>query len=56
MQDAIFRNIRFKAPYQVKQDEVEAHFTYLDIVGRPVITIHKSNLVEHHIQDFNVRL
>ncbi|EDV24945.1 uncharacterized protein TRIADDRAFT_56383 [Trichoplax adhaerens] len=49
------KNIIFKAPYQVERDADGLHFTYLDVVGRPVISIHKSKLVEHHIQDFNLR-
>lgn len=32
----------------------ELHFTYLDTVGRPVVVAHKTNLVEQHIQDFEV--
>ncbi|KAJ9589559.1 hypothetical protein L9F63_017247 [Diploptera punctata] len=31
------------------------HFTYLDVVGRPVLTVAKNNLVEFHIQDFEVQ-
>ena len=28
--------------------------TYLDVTGRPVITVSKTNLVENHIQDFRI--
>jgi hypothetical protein len=48
------RNMRFEAPYDVQQGENQLHFTYLDTTGRPVIVIHKSNLAEQHIQDFQV--
>ena len=30
------------------------HHTYLDTVGRPVVQFRKQNLVEEHIQDFEV--
>lgn len=48
------RNIRVKTPYPIVRDADTLHFTYLDTVGRPVITMKKSNLVEQHIQDFEV--
>merc|ERR1712154_138246 len=35
-----------------ERDADSLHFTYLDTSGRPVITFHKSNLVEQHIDDF----
>lgn len=50
----IFRNIKLKAPYEVQRDADKLHFTYLDTVGRPVVTLHKDRLVEQHIQDFEV--
>ena len=40
--------------YPVKRDKDDMHYTYLDTVGRPVVTLHKSNLVEAHILDFDV--
>ncbi|XP_022300002.2 dolichyl-diphosphooligosaccharide--protein glycosyltransferase subunit 1-like [Crassostrea virginica] len=48
------KNMRFEAPYNVQQGENQLHFTYLDTTGRPVVVIHKSNLVEQHIQDFQL--
>ncbi|XP_071037352.1 dolichyl-diphosphooligosaccharide--protein glycosyltransferase subunit 1 [Parasteatoda tepidariorum] len=48
------KNIQLKMPYNVKRLSDELHFTYLDTVGRPVIVLQKDNLVEHHIQDFEV--
>ncbi len=49
------RNFVLKAPYPVTQFPVEYHRTYLDTVGRPVITATKENLVEQHITDFEVQ-
>ena len=49
------RNIGFQAPYKVQQEEDELLQTYLDTVGRPVVVVKASNLVEQYIQDFTVR-
>ena len=38
----------------MEEDERTLHFTYLDTVGRPVIQFRKTNLVEEHIEDFEV--
>jgi len=38
----------------MEEGKHELHFTYLDTVGRPVIVVRKSSLVEQHIQDFEV--
>ncbi len=46
--------IKFKPPYPVKELPRSLHFTYLDVIGRPVITVLSRNLVENHIQDFTV--
>ncbi|XP_054717995.1 dolichyl-diphosphooligosaccharide--protein glycosyltransferase subunit 1-like [Uloborus diversus] len=48
------KNIQVKPPYAVDRLPDELHYTYLDTVGRPVIVMHKSNLVEQHIQDFEI--
>ena len=48
------RDIKFVAPYEVVEGEQETHKTYLDTSGRPVVVIKKKNLVENHIQDFEV--
>jgi len=48
-------NLKLQTPYPVKRDPDELHYTYLDTVGRPVIVLHKNNLVENHIQDFTVQ-
>ena len=47
-------NIKLKPPYDVVEDKQELHYTYLDTIGRPVIVAHKTNIVEQHIQDFEV--
>lgn len=48
------KNIRVKLPYEAVKKPDELHFTYLDTVGRPVVIFDKTNLVEQHIQDFEV--
>ncbi|KFM78242.1 Dolichyl-diphosphooligosaccharide--protein glycosyltransferase subunit 1, partial [Stegodyphus mimosarum] len=48
------KNIQVKMPYAVERLPNELHYTYLDTVGRPVIVLRKTNLVEQHIQDFEV--
>ncbi|KRZ68818.1 Dolichyl-diphosphooligosaccharide--protein glycosyltransferase subunit 1 [Trichinella papuae] len=48
------KNIRVKPPYDVEQYPNSLHYTYLDVTGRPVITMHKRHLVENHIQDFEL--
>lgn len=47
-------DIHLSTPYPVERFPDSLHYTYLDIKGRPVITIRKTNLVENHIQDFEV--
>lgn len=49
-------DIKVKTPYPVKREGDERVYTYLDTVGRPVIVLSKENLVENHIQDFEVKL
>ncbi|KRX96299.1 Dolichyl-diphosphooligosaccharide--protein glycosyltransferase subunit 1 [Trichinella pseudospiralis] len=48
------KNIRVKPPYDVEQYPNSLHYTYLDVTGRPVITMRKRHLVENHIQDFEL--
>ena len=50
------RNIELKTPFEVERSSDEKHFTYLDTVGRPVVVAKKSDLVENHIQDFEVTM
>lgn len=49
------KNVKLIAPYAVERSSDALHYTYLDVTGRPVITFRKSNLVENHINDFNVK-
>ena len=48
------RNIDLKTPYTVKRRKDGIHQTYLDTIGRPVVVAMKNNLVENHIQDFEL--
>lgn len=48
-------NVRIQTPYPITEGEMENHKTYLDTVGRPVVTFKKDNVVENHIQDFEIR-
>lgn len=47
-------NIKLVTPFDVTEKREEVHKTYLDTVGRPVVVLSKDNLVEGHIQDFEV--
>ena len=48
------RDISFWAPYDAKEQPRQLKFTYLDTIGRPVVVVTAENLVEQHIQDFQV--
>ncbi|XP_052869650.1 dolichyl-diphosphooligosaccharide--protein glycosyltransferase subunit 1 [Anopheles cruzii] len=48
-------NIKLIAPFSVTRHPDALHYTYLDTFGRPVITFSKRNLVENHINDFNLK-
>ncbi|KAL4226817.1 proteasome regulatory particle base subunit [Mactra antiquata] len=48
-------NMDLKTPFSVEKGENGLHYTYLDTVGRPVIVAYKNNLVDQHIQDFELR-
>ncbi|CAI9717890.1 dolichyl-diphosphooligosaccharide--protein glycosyltransferase subunit 1-like [Octopus vulgaris] len=48
------KNIKLRAPFEIVHGKRQLHFTYLDTIGRPVIVLHKNNLVEQHIQDFEL--
>ena len=49
------RDTVLKPPYVLAEQPNELHHTYLDTVGRKVVVARKQNLVEQHIQDFEVR-
>ncbi|XP_026471303.1 dolichyl-diphosphooligosaccharide--protein glycosyltransferase subunit 1 [Ctenocephalides felis] len=48
------KDIKLIPPYSVTRLPDSLHYTYLDTKGRPVISFTKHNLVENHIQDFNL--
>ncbi|KAL7740515.1 hypothetical protein ACLKA6_012288 [Drosophila palustris] len=48
-------NIELVTPYSVKRHQNDLMYTYLDTVGRPVISFSKQNLVENHISDFTLK-
>lgn len=48
------RSIQLSTPYPVERLSDSYHYTYLDTKGRQVVTLHKRNLVENHIQDFKL--
>jgi oligosaccharyltransferase complex subunit alpha (ribophorin I) len=41
-------------PFPVDKQSEERHFTYLDTMGRPVLVIHKKNVVPEHANFFQV--
>ncbi len=47
-------DIKLKVPYGFKQEADSLHYTFLDVTGRPIVTLSKDNLVEDHIQDFQL--
>lgn len=47
-------NMALSTPYDIVKGENTLHYTYLDTMGRPVIVAYKNNLVEQHIQDFEL--
>ncbi|XP_002075156.4 dolichyl-diphosphooligosaccharide--protein glycosyltransferase subunit 1 [Drosophila willistoni] len=47
-------NIQLTTPYTINRRQNELVHTYLDTVGRPVISFSKLNLVESHIADFTL--
>ncbi|XP_059148604.1 dolichyl-diphosphooligosaccharide--protein glycosyltransferase subunit 1-like [Physella acuta] len=48
------KNVELKTPFDVQRKGDEIHYTYLDTLGRPVVVLSKTNLVEQHIQDFEL--
>jgi len=47
--------IELITPYAVHRNPNELYFTYLDTVGRPVVSFSKTNLIENHITDFDIK-
>lgn len=48
------KNIKIQAPFAVTEAPQELHKTYLDTKGRTVVVLTKNNVVENHIQDFQI--
>lgn len=46
------RNMQLQLPYPTTRLADSLHYTYLDVTGRPVVSVTKRNLVENHIQNF----
>lgn len=47
-------NIKINAPYEVERFPDSVTYKYLDTIGRVVIRLRKTNLVEQHIQDLEI--
>ncbi|KAF2905395.1 hypothetical protein ILUMI_00784 [Ignelater luminosus] len=47
-------NVKLNTPYQVERLSDSLTYKYLDTKGRPIIRLKKTNLVEQHIQDFEI--
>lgn len=48
-------NLELKTPYPVVRLPDGLHYTYLDTIGRPMIKVKMSNVVESHISDFELK-
>lgn len=48
-------SIKLQLPYEATRLSDSLHYTYLDTVGRPVVSVTKKNLVESHIQNFRLK-
>lgn len=48
------KNLKLETPFPVKREKSSPEYTYLDTMGRPVIILSKTNLVEQHVQDFQI--
>lgn len=49
------RNMQLELPYPTIRLTDSLHYTYLDVTGRPVVSVTKKNLVENHIQSFRLK-
>eukprot|EP00455_Lapot_gusevi_P048105 TRINITY_DN659_c0_g2_i1.p1 TRINITY_DN659_c0_g2~~TRINITY_DN659_c0_g2_i1.p1 ORF type:complete len:463 (+),score=165.65 TRINITY_DN659_c0_g2_i1:71-1459(+) len=47
-------SITVVTPFEIESESRDVHYTYLDITGRTVVVLTKSNLVNHHNQPFQV--
>lgn len=51
-----YRNVNLRPPgYDVEEGAEELKLTYLDTMGRRVVVCRAENLVEQHIQDFELQ-
>lgn len=48
-------NIQLELPYPATRLTDSLHYTYLDVIGRPVVSVTGENLVENHIQSFRLK-
>lgn len=48
-------NIKLETPYGIKRHQNALIHTYLDTVGRPVVSFSQRNLVENHIAEFTLK-
>lgn len=49
------RNMQLDLPYPATRLPDSVHHTYLDVTGRPMVSVTKRNLVENHIQSFRFK-
>ncbi|XP_043285075.1 dolichyl-diphosphooligosaccharide--protein glycosyltransferase subunit 1 [Venturia canescens] len=49
------RDVELVLPYPATRLPDSYHYAYLDVAGRPVISITKKNLVENHISNFQLK-
>lgn len=47
-------DVKLRLPFSITREKDQIMKSYLDTLGRTVIVLKKSNLVENHIQDFEV--
>lgn len=47
-------NVQLNTPYKVERLPDSLTYKYLDTKGRPILRLRKNNLVEQHIQDFEI--
>lgn len=48
-------SIHLELPYPATRLTDSLHYTYLDVIGRPVVSVTGKNLVENHIQSFRLK-
>jgi len=48
------KDINVKTPFDIQNDGIGVHYTYLDTIGRPVVVLKKDNVVDNHIQDMEI--